>query len=51
MGQRLLATREDVFPGYTAQGFEAAAMAHFDVVRTVPVPASDRTLHLLRRRP
>ena len=51
MVQRLLATREDVFPGYTAQGFEAAATAHFDVVRTVPVPASDRTLHLLRRRP
>ena len=38
--QRLLATREDVFPDYTLEGFEA--------VQKVPIPGTERTLHLMR---
>ncbi len=47
---QMLALREDIFPGYTAAGFEHAFGAWFDTVRTVPVPRSERVLYLLRRR-
>lgn len=49
--KRLLATREDVFPNYTGEGFEAAFQREFDIVRATPVPDSERTLYLLRGRP
>jgi hypothetical protein len=52
--QRLLARRPDIFPGYTAAGFEAAfaggAGANFSIVRREPIPGTARTLYLLRRR-
>lgn len=47
---QMLALREDIFPGYTAAGFEHAFAAWFDTVRTVPVPHSARVLYLWRRR-
>ena len=47
--QRLLATREDVFPHYTEDDFEAVFSASFDVVEKSPVPGSERTLYLLRK--
>lgn len=50
MVQRLLATREDVFSGYTQAAFEAAADVHYDLRRQVEVPGSTRTLYLLQRR-
>ncbi len=46
----LLATREDVFPGYTAEGFEAAAGDAFEVEAREPLPESGRALYLLRSR-
>jgi SAM-dependent methyltransferase len=48
--QRLLASREDVFPGYTAEGFEAAFAPRFDLVEAAPIPDTRRTLFLMRRR-
>jgi hypothetical protein len=46
--QRLLATREDVFPDYTAQGLEQAFAADFEVVRRQPVEGSERVMYLFR---
>ncbi len=50
MVRRLLATRRDVFPDYTLEGFRAAAGARFDVVDEQSIEDSPRTLFLLRRR-
>lgn len=47
--KRLLTTREDIFPEYTQQGFEAAFMQCFTVVRQAQIESSDRVLYLLRR--
>jgi hypothetical protein len=50
MVRRLLATRRDVFPDYTLDGFRTAAKERFDVVREAPIEDSVRVLFLLRRR-
>lgn len=50
MVRRLLATREDVFPGYTLDGFRAAATGRFEIVAERPIDESARVLFLLRRR-
>ncbi len=50
MVQRLLASRQDVFPGYTEEGFEAAFGDRFDIDRRERLRGSERTLYLLRRR-
>jgi ribosomal protein L11 methylase PrmA len=44
---RLLASREDVFPSYTREGFEEAFGACFRIESTIPVRESDRTLYLM----
>lgn len=49
--QRLLASREDIFTDYTVSGFETAFCRCFDIVRSIPVPDSERTLYLLRGHP
>jgi hypothetical protein len=46
----LLATREDVFPAYTQEGFEEAFSSAFEIVDAHPVKGSDRTIYLMRRR-
>ncbi|MBW2541076.1 MAG: SAM-dependent methyltransferase [Deltaproteobacteria bacterium] len=46
----LLATREDVFPGYTQAGFEEAFSSVFEIVDAHPVKGSERTIYLMRRR-
>jgi ribosomal protein L11 methylase PrmA len=46
--QRLLASREDVFPGYTQEGFEAAFAEHFELVECHAVEDSERTLYRFR---
>jgi ribosomal protein L11 methylase PrmA len=48
--RRMLATREDVFPGYHRAGFEAAFGQHFTIERCHPLPESERVLYLMRRR-
>ena len=47
--QRLLATREDIFDEYHAEGFEEAFRRHFEILRAEPVKGSERTLYLMRR--
>lgn len=49
MVQRLLASREDIFTGYSQEGFEAAIATHFTVERREDLRGSLRTLYLLRR--
>jgi len=46
--RRMLATREDVFPDYTPQRFEAAFSRHAALVRVEAVPGTERTLYLFR---
>jgi len=46
--RRLLATREDIFPEYTEQGFEKAFGNFYKVVRKRKVKGSERTLYLLQ---
>jgi hypothetical protein len=48
--QRLLATREDVFPGYTQEAFEKEFGTLFTTTDIVPVEDSHRTLYLMQRR-
>jgi ribosomal protein L11 methylase PrmA len=48
--RRLLATREDIFPEYTREGFERAFGAHFETRRVEPVPGTMRTLYAMTRR-
>jgi hypothetical protein len=46
----LLATRRDVFPDYTAEGFERAFRARFEILEQSAVPGSDRTLYRMKVR-
>ncbi len=45
--ERLLATRKDIFPSYTKEGFERAFAECFDIRRAAPVEGSERTLYLM----
>jgi hypothetical protein len=47
--QRLLATREDIFPDYTRQAFEEEFRHYFTVYDSVDIQESQRTLYLMRR--
>ncbi len=49
--QRLLASRADVFPDYTSDGFESAFVEHFAIERAEPIIETERTLYLMRARP
>ena len=48
--KRLLATREDVFPSYTSEGFEAAFQPYFETVQKENIQSTTRDLYLLKRR-
>jgi ribosomal protein L11 methylase PrmA len=48
--QRLLATREDIFPDYAKQAFEQAFSARFTTLASSPVKDSERTIHLMELR-
>ena len=50
MVRHLLASRRDVFPDYTLEGFRAAAAERFDIATESPIEDSLRVLFLLRRR-
>lgn len=47
---RLLSTREDIFPNYTAEGFEKAFGQCFEIVKAEPIAGSKRTLYHLTRK-
>lgn len=44
----LLATREDIFPNYTFDGFEEAFSKYFELVKKEDVKGSDRRLYLYK---
>ena len=46
----LLATRPDIFPDYTREGFERAFSEHWEVVECEPIASSDRVLYRMRAR-
>jgi len=48
--RRLLASREDIFPGYTIQGFRDAFSADFRTLEEVPLADTHRTLFLLEKK-
>ncbi len=48
--QRMLASREDVFPHYTREGFEAAFQPFFATETREAAQGSTRTLYLMRKR-
>lgn len=48
--QKLLATREDIFPYYTQEGFEQAFSNCYELVKKEPVTESSRVLYLFLRR-
>jgi hypothetical protein len=47
--QRLLATRQDIFPDYSAEGLVNALTAHFKLHERVEIVDSERSLYLLER--
>jgi ribosomal protein L11 methylase PrmA len=48
--QRLLANRADIFPDYQSAAFEHAFAERFSILAIVPIPGTERTLYLMRRR-
>lgn len=48
--KRLLSSREDIFPDYTLEGFRTAFSCSYAIVTEEKVPASERTLFLLRKK-
>ena len=46
--QKLLASREDIFPDYTREGFEAAFSLPFTIHKSEPVRDSERVLYLMQ---
>ncbi len=47
--QRLLASRLDIFPTYTREGFEEAFASCYSILEAQPVQGSERVLYLMRR--
>jgi hypothetical protein len=45
--QKLLVSREDIFPTYTREGFEAAFRQRFNIREAIPVRESERVLYLM----
>jgi ribosomal protein L11 methylase PrmA len=48
--QVLLASREDIFPDYTQEGFEAAFKQYFEMRASTPVRETKRILYLMERK-
>ena len=46
----MLATREDIFDGYTQAAFEAAFAPFFAIEEAVPVRDAERVIYVMRRR-
>jgi ribosomal protein L11 methylase PrmA len=47
--KRLLSTRQDIFPNYTFEGFEAAFRRYFNIRRVDPIQDSNRRLYLMEK--
>lgn len=48
--QRLLLTREDIFPEYTQQMFENKLEIYFEIIKSVKVKNSDRIIYLMKNK-
>lgn len=48
--QKLLSTREDIFPAYTETGFKRAFKEHFHLLQEAKIAGSKRTLYLFKRK-
>jgi ribosomal protein L11 methylase PrmA len=48
--QRLLANRVDIFPQYQPDVFEQVFAERFAILARTPIPGTERTLYLMRRR-
>ena len=48
--QVLLASRQDIFPDYTQESFEAAFKLFFEIQASIPVRETKRTLYLMKRK-
>jgi len=48
--QRLLSTREDIFPDYTQEAFETELGSYFSTETSVRIGGSERTIYLMRKR-
>lgn len=48
--QKLLASREDIFPNYTREGFETAFSERFTIQKSAAVRDSERTLYLMAKK-
>jgi hypothetical protein len=47
--KKLMASREDIFPDYTREGFETAFEGAFAIREAIPLHESDRLLYLMER--
>ncbi len=47
--QKLLVSREDIFPTYTREGFESAFKRRFNIREAIPVQESERVLYLMEK--
>ena len=45
--KKLLTSREDIFPHYTSEGFEAAFKTRYNILKAVNVNESERVLYLM----
>lgn len=48
--KRLLRSREDIFPDYSLEGLTDAFEPFFEIQKRIPVPESQRTIFLFKRR-
>ena len=48
--ERLLGSREDIFPNYTQENFENVFSDLFVIRQAEPIRESDRTLYLMHRK-
>ena len=48
--KKLLMSREDIFPGYTRQGFEQVFDQKFNILEAVGIRESERVLYLMKSR-
>ena len=48
--KRLLASRVDIFPDYTIEGFKEAFGRRYSIIEEVKVDSSERTLFLLQKK-
>ena len=47
--KRLLACREDIFPHYSREGFEAAFAGYFTTLETAPIKGTGRAIYLMSK--